>query len=50
MQQVDGEAEWLVVIGTEENSIDDLAVMDHWLLEDFADILPESPEVERAGA
>lgn len=50
MQHVDREAEWLIAIGTEESSVDDLAGMEHWLLEDFADILPESPSLERTGA
>jgi hypothetical protein len=50
MQQIDREAEWLVAIADPEPSADDLdAVMDHWLLEDFADILPQSARDENVG-
>lgn len=48
MEHIDREAEWLVAIGDQVPRVDDLdAVMDHWLPEDFADILPHSGNDER---
>jgi hypothetical protein len=46
MQQVDREAEWLVSLGTAEDDTEDPpAVIEHWLLEDFADIVAQSPDL-----
>ena len=51
MQQVDREAEWLVAMASTEDNFDDIGeVMEHWLLEDFADIVPQSPGHERRAA
>ena len=51
MQHVDRDAEWLVALGTGEDTVDDFGVdIDHWLLEDFADIVPPSPDRERRAA
>lgn len=51
MQQVDREAEWLVTLGAAEDGLEDLgATIEHWLLEDFADIVPQSPDLERRAA
>lgn len=51
MQQVDREAEWLVAVGNGEDSVDEFsAAIDHWLLEDFADIVPSSPDLEHRPA
>lgn len=46
MQQVDRGAEWLVTFATPEEDMEELpAVIEHWLLEDFADIVPQSPDL-----
>lgn len=51
MQQVDREAEWLVTVGGAEHDLEDPgAAIEHWLLEDFADIVPQSPDLERRAA
>ncbi len=50
MQQVDREAEWLVTLGTGDAMEDIPADIEHWLLEDFADIVPQSPDLERRAA
>ena len=51
MQQVDREAEWLVAVGVEEDGMDELpAVIEHWLLEDFSDIVPQSADLGRSTA
>jgi hypothetical protein len=51
MQKIDREAEWLVAVATAENDFDDAgAIVEHWLLEDFADIVPPTPDHERQAA
>jgi hypothetical protein len=50
MQQYDREAEWLVILGTGDGMEDIPAAIEHWLLEDFADIVPQSPDIERRAA
>jgi hypothetical protein len=51
VQQIDREAEWLVALATVEGGVEDLpAAIEHWLLEDFADIVPQSPDFERQAA
>jgi hypothetical protein len=51
MQRVDREAEWLVALATAEDSPEDVgAAIEHWLLEDFADIVPQSADLEHRTA
>lgn len=46
MQQVNREAEWLVTrVATEDGTEDLPAAIEHWILEDFADIVPQAPDL-----